>query len=52
MVGYHPHLPTRPLNEAAKDFQKHSEVRELVPDTDPSWNGDALSSYSAPDSTR
>jgi len=37
-----------PLNQAAKDFQKHPEVRELVPDTDPSWNGDALSSYSAP----
>lgn len=37
-----------PLNQAAKDFQKHPEVRELVPDTDPSWNGDALSGYSAP----
>ena len=37
-----------PLNQAAKDFQKHPEVRELVPDTDPSWNGDALSRYSAP----
>ena len=30
-----------PLNQAAKDFQKHPEVLSFVPATDPDWDGDS-----------